>query len=216
MIMIVMELCKHGALRECLKYRLPWNLIVRICLDISTGLSILHENGIIHRDLKTTNVLIDDQWRAKICDFSFACHNTSTTKTKFIYGTEEFMSPEIALALDFDQSADIFSFGIVICELITRREPSSTFLHRRPNNMFALDEDELRKEIQDGCPEGLEALALLCCSVDASKRPDAQLCNSELEVHMSMFLRSLRSRVNALFGTKFIVGNIRWIGRQIL
>jgi hypothetical protein len=57
---------------------------------------------------------------------------------------------------------------------------------------------------------------LLCCSVDASKRPDAQLCNSELEVHMSMFLRSLRSRVNALFGTKFIVGNIRWIGRQIL
>lgn len=47
--MIVLEHCTNGALRDCLKFKLPWNLIVRICLDVTAGLSILHENGIVHR-----------------------------------------------------------------------------------------------------------------------------------------------------------------------
>jgi serine/threonine protein kinase len=186
MVMIVMELCKYGALRECLKFSLPWNLLIRICLDVATALSILHENGIIHRDIKTTNILIDEHWRAKICDFSFACNNDSKTKSSFIYGTDEFMSPEIALAMDFNQSADIFSFGIVLCELISAQEPSSTFLHRVPNNMFAVNEEELRSALLSGCPEALEALTLLCCSVDSTKRPDAQLCINEFEVLCSV------------------------------
>jgi serine/threonine protein kinase len=79
-----------------------------------------------------------------LCDFSFACHDESSSKQSFIYGTDEFMSPEVALALDFSFPADIFSFGIVLCELITNKEPSSTFLHRRPQDSFALDESELR------------------------------------------------------------------------
>jgi serine/threonine protein kinase len=48
---------------------------------------------------------VDGEWRGKLCDFSFACHEESTSKRDFIYGTTEFMSPEIALALDFDKSA---------------------------------------------------------------------------------------------------------------
>ena len=92
------------------------------------------------------------------------------------------MSPEIALAMDFDQSSDIFSFGIVICELITGREPSASFLCRKPNNMFALDESEVRDAVLPGCPPELEALALQCCSLKPTDRPNAHLCIEELEV----------------------------------
>lgn len=86
--MIVMEYCEKGALRECLRESLPWNLRTRIALDICTGLSFLHDLCIIHRDIKSTNVLIDNDWHAKLCDFSFACHNDSTSKCDVTYGTD--------------------------------------------------------------------------------------------------------------------------------
>ena len=181
-IMILMELCKNGALREALKLSLPWNLRVRMALEIVQGLAFLHEQSIIHRDIKTTNALIDDEWHSKLCDFSFACHEESTSKREFVYGTDEFMAPEIALALDFDKSADIFSFGIVLCEMMTCREPSEKFLRRRAQDMFAVQEKELRAAIQKGCPEALEALALQCCDVEPTNRPTAQMCVDELEV----------------------------------
>ena len=96
------------------------------------------------RDVKTTNVLIDEFYRAKLCDFSFACHEECISKKDFIYGTDEFMCPEVALALDFDKSADIFSFGIILCELMTLKEPSSKFLSRRDKR---LDFNKLKKNI---------------------------------------------------------------------
>ena len=175
--MIVMELCKNGALREVLKRKISWPLKVRLALDISQGIEFLHDNGIIHRDIKTTNILVDDKWRAKLCDFSFAIHKDSQSKRDYTYGTEEFMSPEIAFALDFDLSADIFSFGILLCELMTDIEPSI----RKPQDSFALNEEEVRSRILPGCPEALEALALQCCESDPLKRPTISTCIEELE-----------------------------------
>ena len=184
-IMIVMELCKNGALRELLKRKLSWSLKIRLALDIAQGIAFLHENGIIHRDIKTTNVLVDQHWRAKLCDFSFAIHRNSTTKLEYTYGTEEFMSPEIAFALDFDLSADIFSFGILLCEMMTDTEPSIDFMHRKPQESFSLNEVEVRTRILPNCPEALEALAFQCCESDPLKRPSANTCVEELEAIFS-------------------------------
>ena len=95
------------------------------------------------------------------------------------------MSPEIALALDFDRSTDIFSFGITVCEAITCKEPSAQFLCRKAQSMFALNESELANAVMQGCPEELEALALQCCDLDTTKRPTIQTCIEELESIMS-------------------------------
>ena len=118
-----MELCENGALREKIQEDLPWNLTVRLALDIATGLSFLHENNIVHRfspsslsfssltltaeTLRQTNILVDKDWRAKICDFSFSCHVDSLLKQEFVYGTDEFMSPEIAMGEDFGLPAGV-------------------------------------------------------------------------------------------------------------
>ena len=57
------------------------------------------------RDVKSTNVLIDSEWRAKLCDFSFGVHQTCEARDNFVYGTTEFMAPEIAMSEDFSVAA---------------------------------------------------------------------------------------------------------------
>ena len=96
-----------------------------------------------NRDIKTTNVLLDSNWRAKLCDFSFAIHVESMVRSEYIYGTDEFMAPEVALGELFDCQADIFSFGVLLAEVITEREPDKHFLHRKAQTLFSLDVDEL-------------------------------------------------------------------------
>ena len=171
-MLIVMELCARGDLRHFMQeYVVGWPLKVQIATDIARGLNFMHDTGIIHRDIKTSNILIDDNFNGKICDFSFSIFDQSTDKLQLTYGTDEFMSPEIALALDFSFKSDIFSFGIVLSEMITEREPSKDFMARRPQNMFAVNEAEVKECVLDGCPVVMEALALQCCDIDVSRRP---------------------------------------------
>ena len=92
------------------------------------------------------------------------------------------MSPEIALGMDFGLSSDIFSFGIVLCEIITGKEPNDEFLKRTPRTQFSLNEDELRDCVLEGCPDELQVMALQCCDSDADYRPSAAQCVEILEV----------------------------------
>mmetsp|Transcript_25952 Transcript_25952/g.24802 ORF Transcript_25952/g.24802 Transcript_25952/m.24802 type:complete len:803 (-) Transcript_25952:141-2549(-) len=180
-VMIVMELCSRGTLRDVLLLNLPWKLRIRIALDVARGILFLHEQDIIHRDVKTTNILITQEWEAKLCDFSFSCHEESSSKNRFVYGTTEFMSPEISLATDFTISADIFSFGIVLCELITGKKPCESFMNRCARDMFCVDGREVRENIEEGCPERLEVLASQCCEGEPASRPTIHSCLEELE-----------------------------------
>lgn len=177
-----MELCERGSLRHCLKVSvIPWKLRVRLALDAAWGIVFLHENNIIHRDIKTGNVLVDKKWRAKLCDMAFSCHQTSPTRLTLTMGTEEFMAPEISLAYDCDLPSDIFSFGIMLCEIITGKEPSEHFLHRKAQTKFEIKEEEIRNNLLDDCPEGLEALAYLCLDAEPKRRPNILQVIEELE-----------------------------------
>ena len=179
-----MEFCERGSIRDCLKFSIPWKLRVRMALDVAVGISFLHDNDFIHRDIKTSNVLIDSKWRAKLCDMSFACHRYSPTKMDYSCGTEAYMSPEIILAMDCDLSSDIFSFGIMLCSIITGQEPSEKFLHRTAKSMFEFNQksmQEVRDALIDGCPEALEALAYQCCDIEPQRRPNIMQCIEELE-----------------------------------
>lgn len=72
------------------------------------------------------------------------------------------MSPEIALAQEYDMTSDIFSYGIVLCEMITNIPPSKTFMNRVPRNSFALEEEEVARHVLKDCPEGLEGRYTPC------------------------------------------------------
>lgn len=131
-------------------------------------------------DIKTTNVLLDSSWRAKLCDFSFAIHVDSTAKEDFIYGTDEFMAPEIAMGETFDTQADMFSFGVLLAEVITEQEPDDRFLKRTAKEFFTMDVNEIRQSVLDGCPRSLTELCVQCCAQDPEFRPSADVASDWL------------------------------------
>lgn len=179
---IVMEICDKGTLRDNLNIKGNWDLRISAMRDVARSLSYLHEQKLIHRDVKTENIILDSSYRAKLCDLAFICHQNSESKLEYTFGTNEFMAPEVILAMDYDVSSDIFSFGIVLCEIITGKKPSDDFLSRHPRNCFELNEEELRNSILPDCPKGLEALTFRCCSASPEKRPTAAQCVEELDL----------------------------------
>jgi TolB-like protein/Tfp pilus assembly protein PilF/predicted Ser/Thr protein kinase len=104
---------------------LPLNRILEIGIQICEGLQAAHENGITHRDIKPSNILVDSQGRARIVDFGLASVKGSDhlTKTGSTLGTIGYMSPEQVRGEQVDRRTDLFSFGVVLYEMITGHAP---------------------------------------------------------------------------------------------
>jgi len=99
--------------------------IIDITKQICRGLRYAHENNVIHRDIKPQNVLIDKTGVCRLSDFGIAkiFESTNLTLTGMAVGTPEYMSPEQAEGDDLDEQTDIYSLGIVIYEMLTKRPP---------------------------------------------------------------------------------------------
>ena len=120
-----------------------------VALEIAAGLQAIHDVGIIHRDLKTQNILIDSRGLVRLLDFGIAKEGGSQlTATGMIIGTPEYMSPEQARGERIDLRSDIYAFGIVAFELFTGRVPfagdsAMAVLYRQVHEAPPLDDPAL-------------------------------------------------------------------------
>ncbi|KZP30105.1 kinase-like protein [Athelia psychrophila] len=179
-IFIISEFIDNGNLRVFIHDKqkpFPWRLRLSFAIDIARALAYLHARKCIHRDLKGENLLITSNGRIKITDFGFAriaARNEDESKRLTFCGTDSYMSPEIQLGDEFDLPTDIFSFGVILCEILARKlADDHTFKRAAPT--FGIEVSEVRERANPGCPETLIQLSLDCLAVDPAARPTTRV-----------------------------------------
>ncbi|GAB9475016.1 Tkl protein kinase [Globisporangium polare] len=162
-----------------------------IALDLAEALVYLHSFDplIIHRDLKSKNVLMAEDWTAKLTDFGISRAASEETMTGGM-GTTAWIAPEVLQGERYSEKADIYSFGVVLSELDTCGHPYNS--NRAENDTLTdpkiavlVSTDALKPTIEDDCPPAIRKLILSCVAFNPSERPNA------MDLHFR--LRSIRN-----------------------
>jgi len=109
------------------KVKLDWETRLKVAVGAAQGLAYLHHDcnpRIIHRDVKSSNILLDENFEAHLCDFGIAkcIPTTKTHASTFVMGTIGYIDPEYARTSRLTEKSDVYSFGIVLLELLTGKK----------------------------------------------------------------------------------------------
>ncbi len=157
-----------------------------ITIQTAHGLQAAHEKGIVHRDIKSANLMLTAQGQVKVMDFGLAqlAERSQLTKTATILGTPAYMSPEQAQRLPTDRRTDIWSLGVVIYEMLTGRLPFEGERQQAVLYAIARDEPDPITALRVGVPVELDRIVLKAMA----KSPDERYQHVE---EMAVDLRSL-------------------------
>ncbi|XP_065016998.1 serine/threonine-protein kinase STY46-like isoform X7 [Musa acuminata AAA Group] len=152
--------------------------LLKFSIDICKGMDYLHQNNIIHRDLKTANLLLDANSVVKVGDFGVARFQNQEGVMTAETGTYRWMAPEVINHQHYDNKADVFSFAIVLWELATSRVP---YDNMTPLQAALGVRQGLRPDIPKDMHPRLAALMQRCWDEVPSKRPSFEEITQELE-----------------------------------
>jgi serine/threonine protein kinase len=139
-----------------------------IALGIAEGMEYLHSKRLIHRDLKSLNVLLDENHHPKIADFGLSRTWGDSVMTQNV-GTKRWMAPEVVRGENYDEKADVYSFGIVLWELLTGYIPFDDMLDFHITMKVAME--GYRPPLPATCPQKLGTLIRNCWNSNPTNRP---------------------------------------------
>ncbi|XP_069136274.1 LOW QUALITY PROTEIN: LIM domain kinase 1-like [Argopecten irradians] len=198
---LVTEFMAGGTLKELLQDMakpLPWSRRINITKDISNGMAYLHKMDIIHRDLNSNNCFVKQNLTIVVADFGLArvipderfrrpdLNPTKTTrsaaKRRFqrkkrytVVGSPYWMAPEMMTGKSYDEKVDLFSFGIVMCEVIGRVFADPDYLPRTLD--FGLNAEAFYEKFctDSSCPAAFFKVAIMCCQMTPENRPSFEM-----------------------------------------
>ncbi|KAH0701083.1 hypothetical protein KY284_015298 [Solanum tuberosum] len=217
-LLLVYEYLENNSLARALfgpeehRLRIDWPTRQKICIGIAKGLAFLHEESslkIVHRDIKATNVLLDNKLNPKISDFGLAKldDEDKTHISTRIAGTIGYIAPEYALWGYLTYKADVYSFGVVALEIVAGKNnmkyrPNEKFVClldwalvlKREGKLMELVDETLSSDFKKDEALRMINVALLCTNTSPALRPTMSAVVSILEDHLDLPEFSLESR----------------------
>nr|XP_011468169.1 PREDICTED: wall-associated receptor kinase-like 1 [Fragaria vesca subsp. vesca] len=207
--LLVYEFLPNGTLSQYIHSRdedfpLTWEMRLRVGVEVAGALSYLHSSAsmpIYHRDIKSSNILLDEKHRAKVADFgtsrSVSIDQTHLTMTH-VNGTFGYLDPEYFQSSQFTDKSDVYSFGVVLAELLTGKKPVSVarsqegrqdgtslathfIVSMEENSLFDILDDEVMKGAKKEEILAVASLAKRCLNMKGKKRPTMKEIAVELE-----------------------------------
>mmetsp|Transcript_15519 Transcript_15519/g.60702 ORF Transcript_15519/g.60702 Transcript_15519/m.60702 type:complete len:1066 (+) Transcript_15519:180-3377(+) len=225
-LMIIMEYVPYGNLADYLRNAAVerrsleslYPLVYRVALDVAHAITYLHNStNYIYRDLKPANILLNStdpqsEIVAKVCDFG-DCRIVSKTMTPRV-GTISYMAPEVFATDSYTRQADVYSYGVILWEMITRQEPYEEigFVHEIAERV----RDGYRPTMPEYVPAAIESLIQDCWQTNPVERPDFVTIIGRLkeiaeiwdQLDLSQILASLDSTTDLENDTDF---TLNWV-----
>ncbi|MFQ6661976.1 hypothetical protein Gotur_029970 [Gossypium turneri] len=171
---VVVEYLPGGTLKQYLirnrRKKLAFKIVVQLALDLARGLSYLHSRKIVHRDVKTENMLLDGHRNLKIADFGVARVEAQNPRDMTgETGTLGYMAPEVLEGKPYNRTCDVYSFGICLWEIYCCDMPYPDLSFADVSS--AVVRQNLRPDIPRCCPNSLANIMKKCWDVNPEKRP---------------------------------------------
>ena len=205
---IVMEYVKGKELKDLFKNSPEKKInlpdILDFAIQITEGINAAHKKGIIHRDIKSNNIMLSDDGRIRVMDFGLAhIHgDTNITKKGSTPGTTAYMSPEQLRSEEVDFRSDIWSLGIVLFEMLTGQPPFQgnfdqaiiySILHEKSKSLIKINPE---------IPDELEQIVLSCLEKDRKKR-------IQTAEELLKRLKEIQSSTSVISSSKFSPSRLR-------
>ncbi|XP_012487186.1 serine/threonine-protein kinase STY13 [Gossypium raimondii] len=171
---VVVEYLPGGTLKQYLirnrRKKLAFKIVVQLALDLARGLSYLHSRKIVHRDVKTENMLLDGHRNLKIADFGVARVEAQNPRDMTgETGTLGYMAPEVLEGKPYNRTCDVYSFGICLWEIYCCDMPYPDLSFADVSS--AVVRQNLRPDIPRCCPNSLANIMKKCWDANPEKRP---------------------------------------------
>ncbi|XP_015875626.3 wall-associated receptor kinase-like 1 [Ziziphus jujuba] len=201
--LLVYEFISNGTLSHHIRKQEPesslsWENRLRIACDVAGALTYMHSAAsipIFHRDIKSSNILLDDKYNAKVSDFgtSRLVPDDKTHLTTAVQGTFGYMDPEYFQSSQFTDKSDVYSFGVTLTEILTGETPYSyakdkgnnlvaTFISfTKENQLFQILDPQVARDAGKEDLQVIAELVMNCLRLNGKKRPTMKQVSVELE-----------------------------------